>query len=99
MPNAQSTIAESVADFLPGALSKALSSYQGFCDREYESEKPKAFKEHHESCKAAISHVELLLKLAERFDVLRTEDNGHEVLAAMIESARSEVGKYKEIND
>lgn len=89
----------SVTEFLPDALSKALNSYQDFSEREYENEKPKAFKEHHDSCKAAISHVELLLKLAEKFDVLGSETFDDNALAVMIESARSEVGKYKEIKN
>ncbi|MCB1531726.1 MAG: hypothetical protein KDJ35_02540 [Alphaproteobacteria bacterium] len=95
MLKTQDGLRESLVQFLPHALQAALNSYQGFVAREYENEDPKVFKEHHDSCKAAIAHVELLLKLAEKFDILGGDENHDENLRMMIENARAEVSKYK----
>lgn len=62
-----------IAEFLPAALETALESYQEFVERppltSDKGEKTndrKAFSDHHTSCKAALSHIELLLKLSEK---------------------------------
>lgn len=52
-----------VARFVPEALQKAVDSYNGFMGREI-GEKPKEFSEHHAASKAALAHIDLLLKLA-----------------------------------
>ncbi len=66
---------EQIATFLPEALNKALSSYQDFASgHNTGSQKTKtddvpqdakAFKDHHDACKVAIAHIQLLIKLAE----------------------------------
>ena len=57
---------QDIAKFLPDALSTALSSYQLFSDSHIpDPGEAKAFKDHHDACKVAIAHIQLLIKLAE----------------------------------
>lgn len=64
--------APSVADFkwalmavLPAAIAKALDAYRDFSEAgPQEVGDPKAFREHHSACKAALSHLESLVRLA-----------------------------------
>ena len=57
-----------IADTLPDAIDKAITSYHQFVDNPDE-DKAADFKNHHAACKAALAHIELLLKLAEMVDV------------------------------
>ncbi len=57
-----------VADFLPHAVKKAFESYYDFVNAEpsvptKDKTRDKLFSEHHAACKAALAHIELLLKL------------------------------------
>jgi len=87
-----------IVKFLPHALGKALDSYKLFRNKKHHEE-PKEFKAHHEACKAAIAHVQLLIKLAE-WAHLPDKSESMEIdqteLAGMIEKARAEIGE-KEI--
>ncbi len=84
-----------IAEFLPCALGEALASYQVFLEREH-TEIPKDFKAYHDACKAAISHVELLLKLADKINMLGEDgEENNEDLVNMIENAKAVVGQYK----
>lgn len=56
-----------IADFLPHAIYRAVSSYHEFMDDERRSRtrnEPVQFKEHHTACKVALAHIDLLFKLA-----------------------------------
>jgi hypothetical protein len=54
---------QQISLFLPDALRAALTSYQEYVTTPGKSEGDK-FKDYHVSCKAAVAHIELLLKLA-----------------------------------
>ncbi len=94
-----------IARFLPDALAKALTSYHEFMDVDIPKGKPKtdeaegqtsasAFERHHKACKAAIAHIELLIKLAEWAqlpDVKADDHNQQIVLSALLQEANAEI--------
>lgn len=87
-----------IAEFLPDAIRSALTSYQKFSNKKV-SDEEKEFKDHHNACKVAISHIDLLLKLA-RWADLPDDDladkNNQRVLVAAIEEAENELKGYEE---
>lgn len=52
-----------IAGHLPEAFQAAIDSYRAFYDQPL-PEDAKAFSAHHAACKAAIAHLQLLIKLA-----------------------------------
>lgn len=60
---------ESVAEFLPKALERALLSYHDFVKQTYDNEDAASFKKHHEAVKPVLAHIELLLKLAVKAEI------------------------------
>lgn len=90
---------QQIARFLPDALAKALSSYHSFMDKNQPSENDaKEFSQHHTACKAAIAHIELLIKLAQwaHLPDARAEDHNHQiVLAAMLQEAQTELSEAR----
>jgi len=81
-----------IAQSLPDAIETALNSYRQFNARgEKDSEESNQFKNHHNACKAALSHIELLIKLARLVDVL--DDNQQDDLTVMIQNAYDELGQ------
>lgn len=95
MPDTQEAMRDSITEFLPDALAKALESYQAFSANNEDLADSKKFKQFHDSCKAAIAHVELLIKLADQFNVTDGASADYEALQKMISDARDEVVKYK----
>lgn len=90
-----------IAVFLPDAIAKAITSYQVYMQSK-DSTKIGDFKEMHSTGKAAIAHIELLLKLARWADLPEAgalEHNQKMVLAAMMEEAESELAEYREAQD
>ena len=63
LPPIEAATRERVAEFLPQALSKTLESYREFISREVPDD-AKNFSNHHAAAKVAISHIQLLIKLA-----------------------------------
>ena len=89
---------EQIARFLPDALDKAIVSYQGFM-AEAAGTDPKAFAAHHGACKAAIAHIELLLKFARWADLpdAQAANHGNQiVLAAIMQEAEEELLRYRD---
>ena len=86
-----------IAAFLPDAISTALTSYKNFYDSEAVFETAKDFSAHHAACKAAIAHIELLIKLARWADLPDgTQDADKDAqLALLLASAQSELEKIK----
>ncbi len=85
-----------IAKALPCAIKTALESYKRFSEQE-ELGDAKEFKAHHDACKVAIAHIELLLKLADGVGAEKSqEDSEYDqgVMSRMIESAR-EVHLYE----
>ena len=86
-----------IAATLPHAIERAIASYHQFYDQPTPSE-AKDFSSHHTACKAAIAHIELLLKLA-RWADLPDENKGDTDLAAILAKAREELNGLKKTND
>ncbi len=76
-----------IATFLPVAISRAVNSYRNFSGQIAPNES-KEFGEHHKACRAALAHLELLLKLAEYENLESMEDNM--LLKASLSEARQE---------
>ena len=90
-----------ISRFLPDAIAKALTSYHKFIDGDFPDE-AKEFSAHHNACKVAIAHIELLIKLARFADLpdSKVEDNNNQIiLAAMMQEAEEELQAYKSQSD
>lgn len=89
---------DQIAEFLPDAIRAAMNSYQTYSESVMATDKEK-FKEHHTACKVAISHIDLLLKLA-RWADLPDDDladkNTQKILIAAIAEAETELKGYEE---
>lgn len=95
-------VREQVAAFLLGAIDRALVSYFQFSKDKPTDKECKEFAARHAAAKAAISHVELLIKLARWADLPDPAAENHNqqiVLAAMLQEAQEEVDSYNAISD
>lgn len=89
-----------IAAFLPDAIQTAIQSYQDFadeqvtipCDKDKKATNntSKNFKDHHDACKVAIAHIELLLKLAKWADIPQDEIS-HTDFAQILNKANVEL--------
>lgn len=81
-----------IAHFLPQAIVQALHSYRKFSGN-IATDEAKEFSAHHSACKAALAHIELLLKLARQSDLVGAADTQKDktVLSDMISKARAEL--------
>lgn len=89
---------EAIAAFLPGAIAAALLSYSRFLEEQATKEdqtEAKDFKAHHDACKVAIAHIELLLKLAKAISGSGEMDTSgglhHAAMASLLISAQAEI--------
>lgn len=84
-----------LAGFLPRALEMALASYRHVSIRKKDDVAD--IKKQHEACKVAVAHVELLLKLARRVDVMPQEDHAaeDEEMRGILEEARREIAGFE----
>lgn len=86
-----------IAEVLPDALWRALDSYHAFMRDSKMPDEPGEFSKHHNAAKTAISHIQLLLKLAEWAELPEAEGdtgNAHNTeLAQAIREARRDVQK------
>lgn len=91
-----------IIKLLPDLLKKALESYSSFMTKQLSDEKTtddsKNFKSHHDACKAALAHIQLLIKLANWAEPghANTDHPDHSVLATMVSKAESEIRSYDE---
>jgi 3-dehydroquinate dehydratase len=83
-----------IAETLPQALDKAIASYHEFMN-EPNGQKSNDFKNHHVACKAALAHIELLLKLAQMVDVEMDDKINH--LEDLFKNARAELEGHNAI--
>ncbi len=86
--------------FLPSALRQALASYHTFSGNEI-PEDSKGFSAHHNACKVAVAHIELLLKLANwafREHEEEMEGEHKKAFQIMLQNAEEEVAAYREKN-
>ncbi len=86
--------------FLPDALRAALTSYQEYVTTPGRGEGDK-FKDYHVSCKAAVAHIQLLLKLAKMVDPGEDDSAAHPadksgpvLLRATVGAAEAELAGY-----
>ena len=86
-----------IATHLPDAIECAMQSYRRFYAQETEDD-ARSFSAHHSACKAAIAHIELLLKLAAWANLPR-KDGDDAALAALMADARDELERYREEED
>lgn len=86
-----------ISIFLPKALSTALCSYEMFLEQGA-CEEAKDFKAHHDACKSAITHLELIIKLAEKIGVFIPNEpiNDTDAMADLIHDALAEVRHHKQ---
>lgn len=85
-----------IAKYLPDAIERAIQSYREFYAQETATD-AKAFSAHHSACKAAIAHIELLLKLAAWAHLPSGDDD--DGLADMIAQAQGTLMTYQEDAD
>mgnify|MGYP004360603243 CR=1 FL=1 len=85
---------EQIAEGLVGAIKTALASYHAFTDISG-AQDAADFKKHHDAAKAALSHIELLMKLGESICTGHEDEFDNAMLAQMIEAAHAEVDKNK----
>ena len=57
-----------IAEFLPGALSAAIETHTAFLEQSPPHD-PAEYKKYQEACKVALTHIELLTKLAVWVDI------------------------------
>lgn len=91
--NLNAATQQQVADFLPKALETACLSYEIYTD-EIDHSNKEQFPEYHKNCKAALAHIELLLKLARLVDV--PEEAVDAVLIKHKQEALKEVNEHLE---
>lgn len=87
-----------IASFLPDAIVRALTSYHEFSKSNAEEDECKRFAANHSAAKAAIAHIELLLKLARWADLPdpQAEDHNRQIaLSAMLQEAKEELEGYR----
>ena len=94
--DSKSTFTNQLSAFLPQALRTALHSYQDYAARDVPNE-DKAFATRHTDLKAAIAHIELLVKLAKQADLPEdvTKAQPDQDLSALIKAASQELKSYK----
>lgn len=95
---------QQISDFLPDAIRAALTSYQDFVTKPAQDggTQESDFKNYHLSCKAAVAHIELLLKLARMTQVARDADaspatpnaSAPAILQATMGAAEEELARY-----
>lgn len=90
----EDTTRAQVAEFLPRAMAKALASYREYMDSA-SFETNSNFSEVHKAAKVAISHIELLIKLAKWADLPDAVQGPDSLLASLICEAQGDVDKNK----
>lgn len=95
---------EQIAEFLPEAITLAVNSYRQFMKTEEDLDKnanivKREFATHHKEAKIAISHIELLIKLAKWADLPDTTVIGDAeavYLQGLMNKAEAEIEAYEE---
>lgn len=92
-------IRNKIAEFLPNALKTALDSYHIFSDEQIRKKAEgdtltaANFKSHHDACKMALSHLQLLLKVADELQSVSEAGMDNDRLQSLLESARKELNE------
>ena len=80
-----------IAENLPQAIERALESYHEFTNGYQSAEESKEFQSKHAAAKAALAHIELLLKLAALVDGMNDDQANN--LSHLMAEARKELEK------
>ena len=97
-PNLEENIHAKIAECLPSAIDCALQSYRHFAERSAPDD-AKDFSAHHAACKAAIAHIDLLLKLAAWANLPREDGAEDDALVGLMADAQAELESYHEDDD
>ncbi len=73
------------------AIERVISSYQAFASSAPIATDAKDFAAHHAACKAALAHLDLLLKIAKITEVPTTGGQGEDERLALVAEARAAV--------
>lgn len=73
------------------AIERVVSSYQAFAASAPIAADAKDFAAHHAACKAALAHLDLLLKIAKITEVPAREAQGEDERLALVAEARAAV--------
>ncbi len=84
-----------IAEALPRAIKTALLSYQRFTAEEA-SEDAKSFKAHHDACKVAIAHIELLIKLTQWVGEDAAREGVDDALMSQMIASAQEIQRYED---
>ena len=98
---------QQIAEFLPEAIELAIKSYKKFMrdgpkeiiENSKKTISGNAFTDHHKSAKIAISHIELLIKLAKWADLPDQEiigEKGAQYLQSLMVKAEAEIDAYED---
>lgn len=100
-------IRDQIAMFLPQALENAIQSYDEFlkrkeeaadnCSAEETEERKKErspsddFKKHHDACKVALAHMELILKMADKAGLESSVEDKRADFLRLLSEAQTEL--------
>lgn len=96
MPLTSQDMRAKIACHLPAAFDAAIKSYHEFYDQT-PTDDAKAFSAHHSACKAAIAHMQLLIKLADWVEHDATAEDAERVAAGR-QSALEELDRLNEMD-
>ena len=94
-PSPSGALRLKIAAVMERALDTALDSYEAFLAQEVDPE-PKAFGAHHTACKAAIIHIELLLKMIRSIEAEtpQTTQSNHTDIETLLSKAKAELAQH-----
>ncbi len=98
MTSIEAGMRQSVARALSDSIDITLRSYERFMELSNPGDDSKDFKAHHEACKAAIMHIELLIKLVQLVDsqdASKKSADDQAVLSKALADAKHEVERYR----
>lgn len=79
---------------LPDAVARAIDHYRFFLDTDSPGD-PKDFRVFQDACKAAITHLDELIELAQWVDANGGDDADQKALALMLEKATQELKDHQ----
>ena len=86
-----------IAEFLPDVIAQALNTYHEFATSTPVEADAKKFAAQQAACKAAVAHIELLVKLArwaELPDPKAPDHNRQIMIGALVQEAQAEIEAY-----
>ena len=98
--NIEHTTRKQIAEFLPEAIELAVKSYKEFMQEGHgtKANGQPDFVDHHKSAKIAISHIELLIKLAKWADLPDATDaimRNSDAFKSLMAAAEAEIAAYE----